>query len=216
MKEKKNRSSIIGPDITLVVLLPLMVTTKINRNSQTVFYCNTSQETCRELCMQWDRALNGSIYLVCLHTQSFVQLYPSPPAASLTCGEWTASQSHNSHPARGCLCGCLCGEGHPSIPVTFSCHHCTGFNWKELGWWRPQAQPAHSKLISLSCLSPAPTILLRNKRPVLVQEMWVNRERLDWCHGGKMDTPDAKARITGIYLNNMWLQALMRIFVWQC
>lgn len=102
------------------------------------------------------------------------------------------------------------------IPVTFSCHHCTGFNWKELGWWRPQAQPAHSKLISLSCLSPAPTILLRNKRPVLVQEVWVNRERLDWCHGGKMDTPDAKARITGIYLNNMWLQALMRIFVWQC
>lgn len=87
MKEKKNRSSIIGPDITLVVLLPLMVTTKINRNSQTVFYCNTSQETCRELCMQWDHALNGSIYLVCLHTQSFVQLYPSPPAASLTCGE---------------------------------------------------------------------------------------------------------------------------------
>lgn len=152
-RKKKNRSSVIGPDITLVVLLPLMVTTKINRNSQTVFYCSTSQQTCREVYMQRDCALNGSIYLVCLRA-CFVQLYPSPPGTLISCSAWGASQSRTSRLVRGCLCG----EGHPSDVFLPSLHSL------ELEWWRPRAQAAHSSWVPLSRLSPEPLIfLLRNK-----------------------------------------------------
>lgn len=89
-------------------------------------------------------------------------------------------------------------------------------NWNDWPLWRPWVYLTAAGF-SLPALAQQHWYSSSEiKTSSFTKEMWVNRERLDWCHGGKMDTPDAKGRITGIYLNNnMWLQALTRIFAWQ-
>lgn len=98
MKEKKKKqkrhASVIRPDIMLVVLLPLVVTTETNRKSSAVFYCQTGQQPDREL---WPSAAPGiSLHQfhghdVCSREVSFCST-PHSTELSTICNAGAASQ----------------------------------------------------------------------------------------------------------------------------